>query len=154
MKDLSKRAKEIIARIEYITLATVDETGQPWNSPVYSAYDQDYNFYWGSDKNSQHSKNIHANNKVFLVIYDSTIEAGKGEGVYVKAVVTELVEPDEVAMAHKFVQDRRPTWYWKLEQFSGKTPLQMFKAVPMQIWMNDDGEKDGHYIDIRTEVKL
>ncbi len=45
----------------------------PWNSPVYSAFDKDYNFYWASWKENQHSKNIKENEKVFVVIYDSTV---------------------------------------------------------------------------------
>ena len=154
MIDLSKRAKEIISQIEYITIATADKNGQPWNSPVYSAFDQDYYFYWGSHKDSQHSKNIKANNKVFLVIYDSTVEAGKGEGVYVKALVEELTDIEEMRAAHKLIQDRRPNWYWRLEQFQGDTPIQLYKATPQQIWMNDEGESKGTYVDVRSEVKL
>jgi len=153
-RDLSERAKEVISQIEYVTIASVSHDGQPWNTPVYSAYDLDYNFYWGSHKNSQHSQNIRDNNKVFLVIYDSTVEAGKGEGVYVKAVVSELDDPDEIAAAHKLIQDRRPNWYWRLDQFKSDTPLNLYKAVPQKIWMNDEGQKDGHYIDVRAEVEL
>jgi hypothetical protein len=47
MKDLSRRAKEIIAKIEYVTIASVTNEGLPWNSPVFTAYDEGYNFYWG-----------------------------------------------------------------------------------------------------------
>ena len=67
MKDLNKRAKEIIAEIMYVTIASVTEDGMPWNSPVFSAYDDDYNFYWGTHKDSQKAKNIRSNKNVFLV---------------------------------------------------------------------------------------
>ncbi|HEY4963183.1 MAG TPA: pyridoxamine 5'-phosphate oxidase family protein [Candidatus Saccharimonadales bacterium] len=153
-KDHPDRAKQIISQIEYITIASVSEDGQPWNSPVYSAFDTDYNFYWGSHKDSQHSTNIRANNKVFLVIYDSTVEAGKGEGVYVKATVSELDDPSEITEAHKLIQDRRPNWYWRLEQFKDGTPLKLYKDTPINVWMNDGDRIDGHYIDKRIEVKL
>jgi uncharacterized protein YhbP (UPF0306 family) len=63
-EQLNKRAKEIIELILYITIATVSKDGTPWNSPVYSAFDEDYNFYWASDQNGQHSKNIAENDKV------------------------------------------------------------------------------------------
>lgn len=72
MPDHNERAKEIIKEILYITIATTSREGQPWNSPVYSAFDESYNFYWASDQNGQHSKNIAENNKIFIVIYDST----------------------------------------------------------------------------------
>ncbi len=54
----NKRAAEIIKDIKYITIASVSDDGQPWNTPVYSAFDKDLNFYWFSDKNSQHSQNV------------------------------------------------------------------------------------------------
>lgn len=54
--DLNKRAKEIVEKIIYATIATASKDGQPWNSPVYCAYDEDYNFYWSSWTENQHSK--------------------------------------------------------------------------------------------------
>jgi hypothetical protein len=69
-------------------------------------------------------------------------------------LVSEINDPDEMAFAHKLIQDRRPNWYWKLKKFHGNTPIQLYKASPQQVWMNDSGEKDDTYIDVRTEVKL
>lgn len=153
-KGISKRAKEIIAEREYITIATADADGQPWNTPAYSAFDADYNFYWGSHTGAQHSQNIAANDKVFLVIYDSTVVAGEGEGVYVKAIATKIVNDAEKDRAHKLIQDRRPSFYWRRDEFDGETPLALYKAMPQEIWMNGGDKKDGHYIDTRDEVSL
>src|SRR3990167_3792180 len=88
----NKKAAEIIKKIIYITLASVTKDEQPWNSPLYSAYDKDLNFYWGSDWRSVHSTNIRKNNKVFCVIYDSTMAEGTGEGVYFFGKAYELAE--------------------------------------------------------------
>lgn len=153
-RDLSKRAKEIIDEREYITIATTSEDGQPWNTPVYSAFGEDYTFYWGSDKEAQHSKNIATNSKVFLVIYDSTVTAGEGEGVYVLATATQITNSNEMDRAHKHIQDRRPNWYWRRHEFDGDTPLALYKAVPHKVWMNGEGNKNNHYVDVRDEVKL
>lgn len=150
-----KRAAEIIKDIKYITIASVSADGQPWNTPVYSAFDKDLNFYWFSDKNSQHSQNVRGNNKVLLVIYDSTVPEGTGEGVYVKATVSELNEADEI-LAAKAVLDERvgKTNRRNAEDYMGDTVLRGYKATAVQVWMNDD-EKDenGKYVrDIRVEV--
>jgi uncharacterized protein YhbP (UPF0306 family) len=84
-EELAKRAKEIIEKIIYITLASVTPKGKPWNSPLYSAYDKDtYAFYWVSPRATQHSNNIAENQNVFLTIYDSTVPEGTGEGVYIQ----------------------------------------------------------------------
>ncbi len=153
MNNVAK-AKEIIKKVPYITIATVAEDGQPWNAPVFAAYDDNYNFYWGTYRNSQKSKNIAFNNNIFLVVYDSTAPAGKGEGVYIKAVAKELDDPKEIEFAHKLLWDRHIVPYWKLEQVQGDTPVRLYKAVPEKVWVNGEGEENGHYIDTRVKIKL
>ena len=150
----TKRAKEIIAKIPYITVASISKDGQPWNAPVFTAYDKDYNFYWGTYRDSQKSKNIRANENVFLVIYDSTVPPGEGEGVYIRAKATELDDPKEIELAHKLLWNRHIVPYWRLEQVQGDTPIRLYKAVPQKVWMNSEGTVDGNYIDTRTEIKL
>lgn len=146
------KARTILDSICYATLSTVDPNGNPWNSPVYCAYDEHYNVYWGSHVESQHSQNIRANHKVFIAIYDSTCEPGTGEGVYIQAHVKELTNSDEITHAHTLIQARRPSPYWKLAEVQPDKPVHLFQAIPERIWMNDEGEKDGQYIDIRKEA--
>lgn len=148
------RAKEIIEQVIYLNIATVDTNNQPWNTAVFYAYDEDLNFYWGSDKDSQHSQNILANDKVFITIYDSSVPAGEGEGVYIQAEAKEVTDSEEIKKAHTLLQNRRPVPYWKLEQMMGNGAVRVYKAVPQKVWMNDEGESGGDYIDTRTEVGL
>jgi len=152
---LGTNAQAVISRIEYATLATVDKDGNPWNAPVYVAYDDHNSFYWGSYKESQHSKNIRATHKVFLAIYNSTVRPGSGEGVYIQALCNELAEPHDIIFAHQLIQKRRdPIPYWKLEQFkSSNAPIRLYKAVPQKIWINSDTTIDDTYVDIREEAQ-
>src|SRR3989344_4776521 len=101
-----EKAHRIIEKILYITIATVSKDGRPWNSPVYCAFDEDYNFYWASWRENQHSKNIKENNNVFIVIYDSTVPEGTGEGVYVQAKAYELNDGEEIKHALKYLDGR------------------------------------------------
>lgn len=100
------RAKKIISNILYITIATSSKDGTPWNSPVYSAFDEGYNFFWASDQKGQHSKNIAENNKVFIVIYDSTVPEGTGEGVYLQAKAYMLTDPKDIEHALNYLDGR------------------------------------------------
>lgn len=150
----STQAKEIITKIPYITLATVDEHGMPWNAPVFAAYDKHYNFYFGTHIDSQKARNIKKNENVFITIYDSTVTPGNGAGVYIKAIAKEMNDPQEVAFAHKLIWDRHVVPYWKLEEVQGDAPIRLYKAIPEKVWMNGEGEKDGYYIDTRVEIQL
>ena len=152
-----EQAKEIIEKILYITIASVNSDGQPWNTPLYSAFDKDLNFYWFSDRNSQHSRNIRNNEKVFLVIYDSTVPEGTGEGVYIQALAHELNDEDEAINALRVMDERvGRTRDRNFEKFSGDAPLRVYCAMPKKIWANlDDKDSKGNYIkDIRVEVPI
>lgn len=149
-----QKAKQIIEKIIYITLATCSKNGQSWNSPLYTVHDKNYNFYWASPKNTVHSRNIRENANVFIVIYDSTAPEGTGEAVYIKAKVFEMNDKKEVKSILKTHYGKTDKHYTKVEEFLGSYPRRFYKAVPEKAWINGDGEVDGNYVDIRIEVDL
>lgn len=153
----TETAKEIIAKILYITIATSSKDGIPWNTPVYSAFDENYNFYWASDQNGKHSRNIAANNNVFLVIYDSTAPEGTGKGVYIQAKAYKLEDPKEIEYGLKYLDGRvqkKKDPKSRMAQFQGNKPRRVYKAISEKIWMNQDGQIDGEFVDVRVEIKL
>ncbi|NND65788.1 MAG: pyridoxamine 5'-phosphate oxidase family protein [Gammaproteobacteria bacterium] len=152
-------AASIIQSILYINIASVCPDGRPWNSPVYSAFDNDLNFFWASAHFNQHSENIRSNPNVFLTIYDSTIPEGEGEGVYVEAVAAELDDFDEINHARTLTQARKnashdPKFVEQL--FMGDSIRKVYRATPSKIWLNDIKTDDhGKYVhDIRRDVDL
>lgn len=153
MKLNDSKANKIIGKIPYITIASVDKDGSPWNAPVFSAYDDELNFYWGSHSGSQHSMNIKANPEVFLVIYDSTVPGGKGEGVYIRAKAEEISDKSEILKAHTLIAKRHIVPYWKLELFERDSPIKLYKAIPKKIWANGGDRPGGVYIDVRKEIE-
>jgi nitroimidazol reductase NimA-like FMN-containing flavoprotein (pyridoxamine 5'-phosphate oxidase superfamily) len=136
-----------------MTIATVCADGTPWNTPVAKrAHDARYNFYWASDRESVHSRNIRRNNDIFIVMYDSTVPSEKAWGVYVQAKAFELDDAAKVAEIAKRFPDDDPYVPGDAAMYLGDHPRRIFQAVPEKMWMNDESEKDGDYIDIRTEV--
>ena len=79
--ELNKIAEKIIRNNIYLTLATTDKKGKPWASPVYYKTDDKFNFYFISQTNSVHIKNILKNTNVSFAIFDSRQPAGQGNGV-------------------------------------------------------------------------
>ncbi len=160
--DYTECAWGTIQEIQHITIATIHkdtngrQASRPWNSPVYSAFDSDCNFYWISDRYSQHSKNIQENPHVFLTIYDSTVPqgAGIGRGVYIQAEARELSDPSEVAHAQQLLASRVGKTPRTPGYFLDDMPRRIYQAVPERAWVNSSGERNGHFIDIRVEIDL
>ncbi len=153
MSDLhNTKAKEILNKIQYATVATVTPEGKPWNSPVAHEMDEDNNIYWFSDKENQHSINIRKNPHAFIVIYDSTVPEGEGEGVYIETNVEELSDAEVINSIRntkkgKVVDDA--------QEFLGEAVRRCYKATPKRMWMNDAEEKDGKFVrDYRVEINL
>lgn len=148
-----KRASEIIKSINYATLATVTPEGQPWNSPVYYNWDSRLNIYWVSDKEGQHSKNVDANGRVFIVIYDSTVKEGDGEGVYIQARVTQVTEPEEILAVRRIKKGSH--FEQSPDSFLSDSIRYMYKAVPEKVWLNDAEITNGVFIrDFKVEIDL
>ncbi|OGK24180.1 hypothetical protein A3A46_00525 [Candidatus Roizmanbacteria bacterium RIFCSPLOWO2_01_FULL_37_13] len=108
MESLIKAAAKIIKNILYINIATITPDGKPWNSPVYCAYDKNLNYYWLSWKLNQHSKNVRNNPSAFVTIYDSTVPAGTGFGVYFEGKAYELKNIKDILIGIKqFIPERK-----------------------------------------------
>jgi hypothetical protein len=82
-------ARAIIDANLYLTLGTADREGRPWVSPVFYACADYTEFYWISAPEAMHSRNIAVRPRVSIVVFDSQVPAGTGQGVYMSAVVDE-----------------------------------------------------------------
>ncbi|MBI4175994.1 MAG: pyridoxamine 5'-phosphate oxidase family protein [Candidatus Aenigmarchaeota archaeon] len=153
-RELTLQAKRVISRILYITLATSGRNCEPWNSPVYSAFDKDYAFYWVSWAGNQHSKNIRENENVFVVIYDSTVPEGTGFGVYMKGKARQLGVRDgaEIVKALKLLYGRTNKKPRSPKEFLKLFPRRVFKFVPDTVWVNGGGTVNGNFVDTRIDI--
>ncbi len=152
--ELQAKAEAIISKIIYLTLATVSADGRPWNTPVYTAFDARYNFYWTSSPAAQHSKNIKVNPEVAIVIYDSSATEGTGEGVYIQAVASEVTDPAEIRKAIEFMYSRKNKPPRAVKDFLGESPRRIYKAAPKKFWMNRLEKISGFLVDSREEIEL
>lgn len=155
MNDLLlKKAKEIIEKNIYITLATVGEDGLPWASPLYAAYDEDYNFYWSSDRSSKHSQNIDFQNTISFVIFDSTAPWGEGESVFIEANVEELRDKEQVLAAFVYRYGRINKPQDNPDDFLGESPKRIYKAAIKKAWILSSSKQQGYFNDGRIEINL
>src|SRR3989338_1603706 len=149
-----KHAAEIIKKIEYINIASITPEGLPWNTPVYTAFDKDLNFYWFSWKKNQHSINVINNPNVFVTIYDSTVPAGTGTGIYFEGGARELTNPKEMIVGITAGYKRSKHKVRAAREFLKSFPRRVYRFTPEKAWINGDTDIDGNYIDIREELSL
>lgn len=140
------RARHILQEIAYATIATSSPDTGPWNTPVFVAFGDSGNLYWTSSPASRHSQNISDDDRVFVVIFDSTARAGEGEGVYIRARAEQLRLEGEIDAARTALNQRADSGALESDAY--------YVAIPQQVWVNDiETDSDGRYLrDCRVEL--
>ena len=85
--------RSIVDANSYMTLATADEDGNPWASPVWYATADYREFVWASAPQARHSQNLVRRPDLAVVIFDSRQRPGTGEAVYLSARAELVPEP-------------------------------------------------------------
>lgn len=141
-----------------MAIATASTSGKPWISPVFFAYDDNYNLFWVSNKDSLYSNLIRQNPQVAIVIFDSSVPEGEGEGVYFEANVDELSEKKDINHAMEVLDKRVKKDEFrvkKIGEVTGKGVWRVYKAIPLKISVLTEGEfVNGQYVDKRVDVDL
>ena len=91
--DLGALARAIVDDNRFMTLATADEHGRPWVSPVWFAPATYRELLWASSPDAQHSRNLATRPEVAVVIFDSH-RVGAWNGLYMAGVAEELRDVD------------------------------------------------------------
>ena len=147
----SPEVQSIVKRVRYATISTVDESGSPWAAPVWYVYDNQNNIYWWSPVDSQHSRNIMLNDRVYITIFDSSAPEGDGVGLYIRANASKVPD-DELDSVIEIYNAATTKFKLDLSNTTGNAPTRLYKAVPITIQINDGVESDGFYKDIRKDI--
>jgi hypothetical protein len=130
--DPAATAKAIIDANLYMVVGTADESGHPWVSPVYYAHVDYREFIWVSRPETLHSRNLVARPQVSIVIFDSSVPIGTGQGVYMAAIAEEATGDARVAAIDVF--SRRTLGHgggreWMLEDVEPPAEIRLYRAT-------------------------
>jgi hypothetical protein len=147
--DLTKIAKKTISECLYLNIASITPSGSPWNTPVYYTFDNNFNLYWYSDKNSIHSENIRNNQEIFITIY---MPDEKSPGIYIEAIAFELSTEEEISNL-----SMRDNTKYDPKEFLRESPLRMYKAIPSKVSISTPETANKYkewWVDKRIEIML
>jgi ankyrin repeat protein len=132
-------ARRILADNEYLTLATADAEGRPWATPVWFAHDRLDRFVWVSKPGARHSRNVAAQPRVGIVVFDSKARPDDGSGAYFDAVAAEVPD-DELDEALARFSDRSVAHDlppWDRSQVTGDARFRLYAATVESAWVLD-----------------
>ena len=142
----AQTVSDIIEASRYLVLATADAAGRPWSSPVYFAHIGFTEFFWVSSPDVTHSRNIAVRPEVSIVVFDSQVAIGAGQGVYMSAVAKPLEDGGETARGIEAFSRRSVAHggaEWTSEDVRPGAGLRLYRAIADSHWiLAKDGRPD------------
>jgi uncharacterized protein YhbP (UPF0306 family) len=141
-QDFATAARTIIDASLYMVLATADQSGRPWATPVYYAHRGYRELLWVSEPAAKHSQNIAARAEVGIVIFDSSVPISTGQGVYMEGTAEQLTGADrldplavysERALAHGGRQ-------FTTAEVEPPAALRLYRAVAAEQFVLDEND--------------
>jgi nitroimidazol reductase NimA-like FMN-containing flavoprotein (pyridoxamine 5'-phosphate oxidase superfamily) len=151
-EDLGAVARAIIDGNRYVVLGTADADGRPWVSPVYYAPSGYAELYWVSSPEANHSRNLAGRPELSIVVFDSRVAVGEGQGVYMSAVAQELTVADLERGIEIFshVSESHGAKPWALDDVRPPAPYRLYRARVSEHWVLDPESHPNQ----RTSVRL
>ena len=157
--DIYELAKSIIKGNKFLSLATSNNGGEIWCTPLSYAIDDDYNFYFVTAIDSKHIEHIRENPNVAFTIFDSTKRVSDIDGIQIKGIVGEvekerLPEIVKIYYNHVFPDPiERKEWEAPYETFTKDDyPVyRFFQVMPTEIYKRDTVNID---VDRRVSIDI
>jgi len=156
---MTEMAKEIIKSNKFLSLATRNNKGEVWATPLSYSTDADCNFYFTTAVDSIHIDHIRENPYVAFSIFDSTRSVSDIDGLQIKGIVGEVEKerlPDIVKEYYQQVfpdPEERAEWEAEWEYFTkDEFPVyRFFQIMPLEIYKRDTDNVD---VDRRVQIDI
>ena len=142
MNSNNEKARTIIRANRYMSLATSIQ-GETWIAPLAYAYDEQFNFYWYSEKTARHSQHIELNQSVAVAIFNSEASSDEVDGLQIIGLATEVAPCDLPGIAEPYFcqsfpdEKTRARWSKPVECFVGDAPQRFYRFKPVKVYKCD-----------------
>jgi hypothetical protein len=142
-EDPAAMGRRIVDALMYMTLATADDDGRPWASPVWYAPATYSELLWVSKPDARHSRNLAVRPEVGIVFFDSTVAIGRAEAVYMEALAEELAGPELERGIAAFSGRSKAVGgpEWSLSDVTPPAPLRLYRATASAQFVLGPGDR-------------
>ena len=149
--ELDAMARRVIDGNHYMTLATIEPTGEPRLSPVYYTAARYRDFYWVSSPDAQHSRNVDERPEIKIVIFDSSVPVGAGEAVYLSATARRVPDEELERVCPEAFRTTAGARRFEPDELRAPEPLRLYVATATACEVHVAGRHrtDGGSVDVR-----
>jgi nitroimidazol reductase NimA-like FMN-containing flavoprotein (pyridoxamine 5'-phosphate oxidase superfamily) len=143
--SLRETAARLLAKNRYVVLATADEAGAPWASPVWFAHRGVTTIVWVSSPDARHSRALAADPRIAVTVFDSSVVPGHGTAFYGRGTARMSADADLVDHLETFnaEADRQGLPPWDADRVTAPARHRLYVATLEEVsLLLDDGGPD------------
>ncbi len=149
------KAQGILEGTLYGTLATSSPDGAPWASPIFFGYDAAWNLYWASAQGAQHSQHLYVNQgRAAITIYSTDREEGKGQGLYLVGIATEVDRAEIEGVLPFFLRRAAQGQQRTPADYLDPSPRRLYGFHPQTVWITGERIALSDTILVDTKIQL
>jgi nitroimidazol reductase NimA-like FMN-containing flavoprotein (pyridoxamine 5'-phosphate oxidase superfamily) len=150
--SLHETAAGLLSENRYVVLATADEAGAPWASPVWFAHRGLTTIVWVSSPDARHSRALAADPRIAVTVFDSSVVPGHGTAFYGRGTARMCADEDldEHLGTFNAESDRQGLAAWDHDRVAAPARHRLYVATLDEVsLLLDDGGPD-----VRMSVDL
>lgn len=89
-----------------------------------------------------------------MTIYNSTLQEGAGVGLYILAQARELENHEDIDIGVEIYNAKAKEFKLTKDFVIDQSPNRLYQANILQAWINDSGDVNGDYVDVRKEISF
>jgi hypothetical protein len=139
MTDNNAHARIVLDDTCYAVLATADEHGTPWATPVWFAHDGLDRLYWVSAPGSRHSQLIAQRPEIALTVFDTGAVPLEGTAFYATARAGQCPDDqvDEGLQVLNLRSEAQGLGTFTRERVTDEARLRLYVAQITEAWVLD-----------------
>ena len=138
--DVVGLARAIVDDNRFMTLATADEAGRPWVSPVWYAPVTYRELLWASSPDARHSRNLATRPDVAVVIFDSH-RIGAWSAVYMAGVAEQLEDVADAIAAYTRRSEAQGFRAWTRDDVLAPARHRLYRVRVAEQFVLDDHDR-------------
>jgi hypothetical protein len=140
---MDEQARALLHANRYLVLGTASADGRPWVSPLWFAVAAPDELLWVSSPDATHSRNLAARPEVSLVVFDSRVEPGGAQALYMTARAGQVGEAELERGIEAFSRGSLAQGLaaWTLAGVTDDARHRLYRAIVTASWVLGPGDE-------------
>lgn len=148
LEQIISQAQRVYQHAKVLSLATIDENGDSYSTPVYFCHGNGLELYFFSDATTKHVKHLETNSRISVSLYKEQHSVDDLAGVQLKGECCKVVDDCERNVVESLYTNKFPFLKEKELLLERLKQHELYKVTPSWLKITDNQVKFGYKLEV------